>query len=79
MSLAGGARMAAYLAACLIVGASVLEASEPGRVRGTAWAEGLDLHKPLGQAQRLRSDADRTRKSELFHPRATCVVWPTAV
>ena len=41
MSLAGRARIAAYLAACLIVGTSALAASEPGRVRETVWPEAL--------------------------------------
>jgi hypothetical protein len=57
MSLAGGARMAAYLAACLIVGASVLAASEAGRVRGTAWPRALervDASLARGDAREVR-------------------------
>lgn len=42
MSLGGRARIAAYLAACLIIGASALAASEPGRVRETVWPEALE-------------------------------------
>jgi hypothetical protein len=42
MSPAGRARIGAYVAACLIVGASALAAGEPGRGRDTAWREALE-------------------------------------
>jgi hypothetical protein len=54
--------MAAYLAACLIVGASVLAASEPGRVRGTAWPGALErVERPSPAAMRARSAATGKR------------------
>lgn len=42
MIFAGRARIAAYLVACLVVGASALAASEPGRGRETGWREALE-------------------------------------